>query len=109
VEKELKKYLDKGMKFDGDKLRMDLVPIPAIKAMAMGFGYGAKKYGEWNWRYFKKEDWKRLYAACLRHLFAWWEGEEIDEESELHHLVLATCEIAMLTSLVVFDYGLEGE
>jgi hypothetical protein len=32
-----------------------------------------------------------FFAALLRHLFAWWRGEELDPESGLSHLAHAGC------------------
>ena len=44
------------------------------------------------------------YDACLRHLTAWWEGQDVDPESGLSHLVKA---IACL--VVVRDCELIGK
>lgn len=76
-----------GKKFDGGKLRLDLVPVEFIEEMARVFEYGAKKYGVDNWR--QGFDLDRLYAAALRHLFAWRKGGVADEESGLPHLAQA--------------------
>ena len=98
-----------ALKDDEGKLRMDLVPVGAIRSLARVFEYGAKKYGEWNWRKFTKDDWKRLYAAAMRHLTVWWEGEDFDSESHLHHLEHVLAEVAMLVCLVIWAYSEEGE
>jgi hypothetical protein len=75
---------DGGNKFDGDKARVDLVDPLFIESTANGMTYGAKKYGENNWRKGIKQS--RIYGALLRHVFAYWLGTEIDEESGNHHL-----------------------
>lgn len=65
------------------KLPMDLVPTDAIKAMASVLKVGMAKYQKRNWEqgaYFSVP-----YASLMRHLLAFWEGEDYDQESgELH-------------------------
>jgi hypothetical protein len=60
--KELSK--DGGNKFDGDKLRVDLIPVEAIEGIAGILTHGAKKYGDNNWREGIK--FTRVYGAILR-------------------------------------------
>lgn len=77
------------------KVPMHLVPPPAIIAEAIVFGLGAKKYGPYNWR--EKTVSSSVYqAAALRHLMAWWEGEDIDPESGESHLAHARACLAIL-------------
>lgn len=81
-------------KYDDNKLRMELIPVSTLKALAEVLTFGSKKYGDNNWR--KGMQWNRLYGACLRHLTAWWGGETNDIESGLNHLQHALCCIAFL-------------
>ena len=81
-------------KFDDDKPRTDLVPPSAITAAAEVFAFGAKKYGDRNWE--QGLSYGRLYGAILRHLLAWWAGQELDPESGLPHLGHALCSLMML-------------
>jgi hypothetical protein len=83
-EKNTPYYIDVGDKFDDGKPRLDLVPYSTIQALARVLGFGAKKYGDWNWT--KGLSWSRPFSALLRHLWAWFWGEDIDPESKLHHL-----------------------
>ena len=39
-----------GKKFDGDKLRFDLIPAVAEEEIAKILTFGAKKYGPDNWQ-----------------------------------------------------------
>ena len=87
---------DGGSKYDGDKPRLDLVPGEAVLAMGRAFTYGANKYEAHNWRKGIKHS--RLYAACLRHLTAYWMGETHDPESGLSHIDHAMANLAMLIS-----------
>lgn len=83
-----------GTKYDGSKPRVDLLPIYPILEEAKVLTYGAAKYDARNWE--KGFDWSRAYGALLRHLFAFWQGEDIDPESGLHHLAHAACELDFL-------------
>jgi hypothetical protein len=40
--------------------------------------------------------WKRVFGAAMRHLWAFWKGEEIDPESGLPHLAHAAWNIFTL-------------
>lgn len=85
---------EEGKKFDEDKVRMDLIPVSMLTGVGKVLTFGAKKYGDRNWEAGIK--WSRVYAAALRHLMAWWGGEEYDQESGLPHLYHATCCLAFL-------------
>lgn len=88
-----------GIKFDTDKLRMDLVPPEAIESLARVLGYGAKKYDDRGWE--KGIKYSRLYAATLRHLLAWAKGQHYDTESNIRHLEHALCNLAFM---VTYEY-----
>lgn len=81
-------------RFDKGKLRMELVPAVAMEALARVFGNGADKYGDFNWQ--KGLPWLQPYASCMRHMLAWWEGEDNDQESGLPHLYHALANVTML-------------
>lgn len=92
-----------GKKFDGDKPRMELLPLDVLEQVAQVLAYGAKKYGENNFREGFK--YSRLLGATLRHLSKWQNGENLDQESGLSHLSHA---IASLMFLVSHDLHREG-
>jgi Domain of unknown function (DUF5664) len=77
------------------KLPLESVPPSAIHALAEAFADGAKKYGPYNWRE-KTISSSVYYGACLRHITAWWDGEDIAEDSGIHHLHHAMACLAML-------------
>lgn len=70
----------KGQKME----RYDLIPWESMDEVARVYGEGAKKYAENNWAL--GYDWSLSYAALMRHLTQFWNGESIDEESTCHHL-----------------------
>lgn len=76
--------LKEGTKYDGDKERFDLIPAEALIDLARVYTMGAKKYEDRNWE--KGIKWGRIFAAIMRHLWQFWRGEEIDEESGLPHV-----------------------
>jgi hypothetical protein len=85
-----------GVKFDADKLRLDLLPPELEKAVSEILAFGAKKYEPFNWC--KGLKYSRVYAAARRHLMQWWIGEDIDKESGLPHLWHCACNLAFLIS-----------
>ena len=87
-----------GLKLDADKIRADLLPVEALEGVSAVLSYGSRKYGERNWE--KGMSWSRPYAACLRHLFAWWRGEDNDPETGLSHLDHALCCLLFLSTFV---------
>lgn len=73
---------------------ISLVPPSAIIHLANAFKEGARKYGPYNWR--TKQVQTLIYCdAIMRHLLAYIDGEDIDQESGKHHLdgVLASAAI----------------
>jgi hypothetical protein len=90
--------MEEGKKFDGGKLRYDLIPPEALKSLVEIYTYGANKYGERNWE--KGILYSRIYAAVMRHLQDWFMGEEYDRESGLHHLSHATWGLFTLRAYV---------
>lgn len=76
---------DGAKKYDGEKLRYDLLPMECLEEIVKVYTFGAVKYGENNWQGLSNfED--RYYGALLRHLAAWRKGEKIDGESGLFHI-----------------------
>ena len=90
-----------ALKFDTDKIRMELLSVDFLNEVSKVLTFGAKKYtikdaegnviqeGANNWR--KGFAWSRLYGSAMRHLTAHMSGDSIDEESGLSHLSHAAC------------------
>lgn len=87
-----------AQKDDRQKPRTDLIPTEPLFGAAEVFAFGAEKYGIRNWEL--GLEFGRLYAAALRHMFDWWSGEELDQESQYHHLSHAMCCLMMLHATV---------
>jgi len=83
-----------AVKGDYGKLRFDLVPVYALEEITRVFSYGSVKYTDRNWE--SGLSWSRPFAACMRHMWAWWRGEDLDPESKISHLAHAACNIMFL-------------
>jgi hypothetical protein len=94
-----------GRKFDSDKLRYDLLDPQFTQGVVRVLTDGAKKYEDNNWKHVKPFK-DRYYAALMRHISAWRQGQEYDKESGCHHLFHAACCLNFL--LWGDNYGLEG-
>lgn len=92
VEHPLK--IQSAIKADENKTRLDLLPLRPLQDVGDILTLGATKYDAHNWR--KGMKWSRFYAATLRHLFAWWQGQDLDPESGKSHLAHAACNILFL-------------
>ena len=90
----IKDDITNAVRADKDKPRVDLLPTLPLEEIAKVLGQGALKYPPNNWR--EGMTWSRCYASCLRHLFAWWRGENLDQETGLSHLAHAACNILFL-------------
>jgi len=80
---------DKAIKFDEDKIRMELMPVYTIQEISKVLTFGASKYADRNWE--KGFDYSRVYGALQRHMTSWYSGEDKDSETGLSHLAHAGC------------------
>ena len=97
-----------AVKHDSGKPMMGLLPPKALRAIADIFTYGAAKYANHNYKHGDGLNWDRVYDACLRHLNAWNDGEDNDQETGKSHLYHAGCCIMMLIDLVDSGIGHDG-
>lgn len=88
-----------GNKNDSGKPRISLIPKEALWGMANAFTYGANKYAAHNFK--NGIDYSRLADAAMRHLSAYMDGENIDDESGNCHLDHALASLAMLKFMSV--------
>ena len=77
------------------KIPMHLWPATATAVGALAMHYGQLMYGRNNWREAGVR--ASVYvSACQRHLAAWFEGEDSDQESSIPHLAHALACLAIL-------------
>lgn len=78
------------------------IPPASILAMGQAMADGKEKYGLMNWRETKVNA-DVYYDAVMRHVFAWWDGETVAEDSGVHHLAHAMAGLAIL-----YDASISG-
>ena len=76
------------------KAPMSTVSAPVLAEIGVAMLEGACKYGRHNYRAVGVRA-SVYYDATMRHLMAWWEGEDTDPDSGMSHITKA------ITSLVV--------
>jgi hypothetical protein len=79
------------------KTPLSTVSSPFIAGVGLAMMEGALKYGRHNYRTVGVRS-SVYYDALMRHMMAWWEGQDIDPDSGLSHLLKAAACLA-----VVFD------
>lgn len=85
------------------KAPMSTVSAPVLAEIGVAMLEGACKYGRHNYRVSGVRA-SIYYDATMRHLMAWWEGENVDPGSGLSHITKA------ITSLVVLrDAMIQGK
>lgn len=67
------------------KAPLSCLPTPVLFEVGVGMLEGARKYGRHNWRAIGVRS-SVYYDAAMRHLAQWWEGEDIDADSGIHHV-----------------------
>lgn len=67
------------------RVRFSAVPMNVVAEAALGMTEGMSKYGRHNYRIAGARA-SVQYDAAMRHLNAWWEGEDIDAKSGLSHI-----------------------
>ncbi|WP_127109897.1 dATP/dGTP diphosphohydrolase domain-containing protein [Pararhodobacter zhoushanensis] len=96
--------LTAAVKADDSKPRYDLIPPEALEALAEILTFGAAKYAPRNWECGFR--WGRVFAALMRHLWAWWARSGPDAETGRSHLWHA---LACLVFLIAFEARATGE
>lgn len=87
-----------GVKFDGEKNRLELVDALAVEGIGKVLTFGAKKYDANNWR--GGIVYTRIIGALKRHLSAIEQGEDVDAESGLPHIDHLGCEWMFLSNFM---------
>jgi hypothetical protein len=83
-------------KYGQAKPGLSSIPQTAIIHLGLAMENGRNKYGLYNWR--EKTVSSTIYVdAAWRHLASWMDGEDVAEDSGVHHLghVMACCAILL--------------
>ena len=68
-------------------VQLHAIPWEALQELGKVYAMGAEKYSDYNFR--KGYAWSLSFDAMLRHMFAFWSGEETDPESGHPHMAHA--------------------
>lgn len=86
------------------KVPFSVVSAPVVGELALAMMEGARKYGRHNYRVAGVRG-SVYYDACLRHLMAWWEGEDMDPDSGLSHVTKAmACLTVLRDSMLIGNW-----
>lgn len=84
------------------KVPFSVLPTPVLAEAALGMLEGALKYGRHNYRAIGVRA-SVYYDATMRHMNAWWEGEDYDPESKLSHVTKAITSLLVLRDAMIRD------
>lgn len=86
------------------KAYLSTVPATVLFEVGLAMLEGARKYRRHNYRIAGVRA-SVYYDACLRHLTQWWEGEDIDPDSGLNHVIKAiACLIVLRDSMKIGNW-----
>ena len=71
-----------------------ILPRAGLEGVAQVMAFGAKKYDLHNWR--KGSSDIEFLNSTVRHIYKYLDGEDLDDESGLHHLAHATCDLMFI-------------
>lgn len=77
------------------KAPLSVIPWPVVYEAGLGMLDGSLKYGRHNYRVVGVRG-SVYFDATMRHLSAWWEGEDIDADSGLSHVTKAISSLMVL-------------
>lgn len=78
-----------------NKVPLSTIPFNVIAELGVALLEGAAKYGRHNYRAIGVRA-SVYYDATMRHLGAWWEGENLDPDSGLSHITKAIASLTVL-------------
>lgn len=78
-----------AMRFNEGKPKWSLVHYKSLEPMIRVLEFGALKYAPRNWQ--KPMPLEQILESMQRHLAALMDGEELDEESKIHHIGHIMC------------------
>ena len=82
------------------KVPMSVLPAEVVMEAGLALMEGGRKYGRHNFREAGVR-YSVYYDACFRHLMAWWEGEDIDQDSGLSHVTKAIAGLMVLRDSMI--------
>lgn len=90
-----------------DAVGIKKAPLSTVSAAVMAevgvaMMEGALKYGRHNYRGVGVRA-SVYYDATMRHMFSWWEGEDVDPDSGMSHITKAIASLMVLRDAMIQD------
>lgn len=104
--KAIKKTVIETIKFDENKPDFTLIPQLALLETAKVFTHGHNKYGCYNYSLGTRHT--RYVAAAQRHINQWLVGEDIDTDSQIHHLAAVAANALMALDNILTSKGVDN-
>lgn len=82
------------------KVPLHGMPAPVLMECGLVKLHGDLKYGEYNWRDVGVRA-SIYYDALMRHMMAFWEGEDVDPDSGISHIAHAITGLAVLRDSMI--------
>jgi hypothetical protein len=90
-----------SMRFNDGKPEVSQLDPEFIIELSELLTISAKKYGKYNWAL--GQEFHTPYDSCMRHMFKFMSGENVDSESGLSHLLHAAANIMILYRSLKLD------
>lgn len=81
------------------RFAFSVIPMQVIAGVGLAMLEGALKYGRHNYRAIGVRS-SVYFDAALRHIVRWWEGEDIDPDSGLHHIDKCIASLVVLRDAI---------
>jgi len=85
-----------------EKVPFSVLPAEVLAEAGLALFEGARKYGRHNYRAVGVR-YSVYYDAMMRHMTAWWEGEDIDPDSGLSHVTKAIAGLMVLRDSMIME------
>lgn len=95
-----KEMKTEAVKADSGKMDWSLLPIESVEEIIKVLEFGATKYDDWNWATGEGFKYTRVFNATMRHLWAWFKGEDNDPETGLSHWAHAGCNVLFMLHFI---------
>jgi hypothetical protein len=89
-----------------EKTPLSVLPAQVLMECGLGLFEGDRKYGRSNYRVAGVR-YSVYYDAAMRHLMQWWEGEDIDQDSQLSHVTKAITGLMVLRDAMLNDMAVD--
>jgi hypothetical protein len=86
--------------FGARKAPLSTVSAVVLAEVGVAMLEGALKYGRHNYRAVGVRA-SVYYDSTMRHMMEWWEGEDVDRDSEIHHITKAIAGLVVLRDSII--------